>query len=218
MTTKKEHPRKGRKEKEMEENKSTEMTVEQPNPEPTQPEVEPKSEEKETKHTEEDIQRLMTELAKAKRERDKSSSEAAEYKKKWRESLSEVEAANMEKAEKEAAREEEFNRLKRENEINRLEKTYLAMGWTTDEASRMAVAEADNDFDSKMRVLSEAQERQKKEMEKTILASYGNVNVGATGSTSYTVEQFGKMSIAERSKLYSENREEYNRLVEATKK
>ena len=55
-------------------------------------------------------------------------------------------------------------------------------------------------------------------MEKTILASYGNVNVGATGSTSYTVEQFGKMSIAERSKLYSENREEYNRLVEATKK
>lgn len=172
----------------------------------------------ETKHTEEDVQRLMTELAKAKRERDKISSEAAEYKKKWRESLSEVEAANMEKAEKEAAREEEFNRLKRENEINRLEKTYLAMGWTTDEASRMAVAEVDNDFDSKMRVLSEAQERQKKEMEKTILASYGNVNVGATGSTSYTVEQFGKMSIAERSKLYSENREEYNRLVEATKK
>lgn len=204
----------------MEENKSTETVVEA---EKTEAQVAEKPAEKpaeqpETKHTEEDVQKLMVELAKAKRERDKASTEAREYKDKWKASLSEVEAANMEKAEKEAAREEEFNRLKRENEINRLEKTYLAMGWTPDEASRMAVAEADNDFDSKMRVLSETQERQKKEMEKTILASYGNVNVGATGSTSYTVEQFGKMSISERSKLYSENREEYNRLVEATKK
>jgi len=202
----------------MEENKSTETTVE------TNQEVKPEAEQAtpveqpEAKHTEEDVQKLMLELAKAKRERDKASTEAREYKDKWKASLSEVEAANMEKAEKEAAREEEFNKLKRENSINRLEKTYLAMGWTTDEAERMATAETDNDFDTKLKVMAEVDERKKKEMEKTILASYGNVNVGATGSTSYTVEQFGKMSIAERSKLYSENREEYNRLVEATKK
>lgn len=204
----------------MEENKSTETVVEA---EKTEAQVAEKPAEKpaeqpETKHTEEDVQKLMVELAKAKRERDKASTEAREYKDKWKASLSEVEAANMEKAEKEAAREEEFNKLKRENSINRLEKTYLAMGWTTDEAQRMATAETDNDFDTKLKVMAEVDERKKKEMEKTILASYGNVNVGATGSTSYTVEQFGKMSIAERSKLYSENREEYNRLVEATKK
>lgn len=208
----------------MEENKSTESVATEAEKTEAQAEkvaeksAETSAAQSEAKHTEEDVQRLMTELAKAKRERDKISSEAAEYKKKWRESLSEVEAANMEKAEKEAAREEEFNKLKRENSINRLEKTYLAMGWTPDEAQRMATAETDNDFDTKLKVMAEVDERKKKEMEKTILASYGNVNVGATGSTSYTVEQFGKMSIAERSKLYSENREEYNRLVEATKK
>ena len=204
----------------MEENKSTETVVEA---EKTEAQVAEKPAEKpaeqpETKHTEEDVQKLMVELAKAKRERDKASTEAREYKDKWKASLSEVEAANMEKAEKEAAREEEFNKLKRENSINRLEKTYLAMGWTPDEAQRMATAETDNDFDTKLKVMAEVDERKKKEMEKTILASYGNVNVGATGSTSYTVEQFGKMSISERSKLYSENREEYNRLVEASKK
>lgn len=196
----------------MEENKNAEqeVTVEQ--------EVTPEAQvEEPEKKDNEELQKLMNELARTRRERDKASSEAAEFKKKYRNSLSEVEAANMEKAEREAAREEEFKQLKREVEINRLEKTYLAMGWTADEASRMATAEADGDFDGKLKVMAEAQERQKKEMEKTILASYGNVNVGASGSTTYTAEQFANMSISERSKLYRENHEEYQRLVDASK-
>ena len=202
----------------MEENKNTEQKpVEQATPEtkPETPEVKP---EVETKHTEEDVQKLMIELAKAKRERDKASSEAKEFKDKWKASLSEVEAASQEKAEREAAREEEFNRLKRENEINRLEKTYLAMGWTADEAERMATAEADGDFDAKLKVMAEVDERKKKEMEKTILASYGQVNVGASGSVSYTAEQFAAMNVSERTKLYQENKAEYDRLVAAAKK
>lgn len=202
----------------MEENKSTEnaTVVEQEKP----AEVEKTAEvaEPEKKHTEEDVQKLMTELAKARRERDKASTEAKEFKDKWKASLSEVEAANMEKAEREAAREEEFKALKREVEVNRLEKTYLAMGWTADEASRMATAEADGDFDAKLKVMAEAQERQKKDLEKSILASYGNVNVGASSSVSVTAEQFAAMSIAERTKLFNENKAEYDRLVEAAKK
>lgn len=196
----------------MEENKNAEqeVTVEQ--------EVTPEAQvEEPEKKDNEELQKLMNELARTRRERDKASSEAAEFKKKYRNSLSEVEAANMEKAEREAAREEEFKQLKREVEINRLEKTYLAMGWTADESARMATAEADGDFDGKLKVMAEAQERQKKEMEKTILASYGNVNVGASGSTTYTAEQFANMSISERSKLYRENHEEYQRLVDASK-
>ena len=204
----------------MEENKNTDVTpvVEGQDTQPKQDEkpVDPVATDK--KHSEEDVQKLMTELARAKRERDKASSEAAEFKKKYRESLSEVEQANMEKAEREAAREEEFKALKREVEINRLEKTYLAMGWTADEASRMATAEADGDMDAKLKVMSEAQERQKKDLEKNILASYGNVNVGASGSSTVTPEQFEKMSLAERSNLFRENKAEYDRLVEATKK
>lgn len=207
----------------MEENKSTE-TVEQEVKTTTETEKEnpkaenPKAEEPTSRDTEAEMQKLMNELAKARRDRDKASSEAAEFKKKYRESLSEVEQANMEKAEREAAREEEFKQLKRENEINRIEKTYLAMGWTSDEASRMATAEADNDFDGKLKIMAEVEDRKKKELEKTILASYGNVNVGASSSATYTPEQFEKMTILERNKLYAENKEEYQRLVEATKK
>lgn len=205
----------------MEENKNTDVTpvVEgQENTQPTDDKKPVETPEPEKKHTEDDVQKLMTELAKARRDRDKASSEAAEFKKKYRESLSEVEQANMEKAEREAAREEEFKALKREVEINRLEKTYLAMGWTADEASRMATAEADGDMDAKLKVMTEAQERQKKDLEKNILASYGNVNVGASGSSTVTPEQFKNMSIAERSNLFRENKAEYDRLVEATKK
>ena len=204
----------------MEENKNTDVTpvVESQDVQPKQEEKPVEPVETDKKHSEEDVQKLMTELAKARRDRDKASSEAAEFKKKYRESLSEVEQANMEKAEREAAREEEFKALKREVEINRLEKTYLAMGWTADEASRMATAEADGDMDAKLKVMTEAQERQKKDLEKNILASYGNVNVGASGSSTVTPEQFKNMSIAERSNLFRENKAEYDRLVEATKK
>lgn len=202
-----------------EETKNTETTeTEQTVAPESQAESKPEERQEEKPVTQADLQKLMTDLAKAKRERDKASSEAAEFKRKYRESLSEVEQANMEKAEREAAREEEFKALKREVEINRLEKTYLAMGWTADEASRMATAEADGDMDAKLKVMTEAQERQKKDLEKNILASYGNVNVGASGSSTVTPEQFKNMSIAERSNLFRENKAEYDRLVEATKK
>ena len=200
----------------MEEKKNTEPeVVEQETPAtPEEPEVQTED----VKHTEEDVQKLMVELAKARRDRDRASTEAAEYKKKYKGSLSEVEAANMEKAEREAAREEEFKQLKREVEVNRLEKNYLAMGWSADEASRMATAEADGDMETKLKVIAEVQERQKKDLEKSILASYGGVNVGASNSSTVTPEQFSAMSIGERTKLFNENKEEYNRLVEATKK
>lgn len=205
-----------------EQNRSTEETVVEQNAPETQadaqPEKETKAEKPEKPVSQEDVQKLMNDLARTRRALDKASAEASDFKKKYKESLSEVEQANMEKAEREAAREEEFKALKREVEINRLEKTYLAMGWTADEASRMATAEADGDMDAKLKVMTEAQERQKKDLEKNILASYGNVNVGASGSSTVTPEQFEKMSIAERSNLFRENKAEYDRLVDATKK
>ena len=160
-----------------------------------------------------DVQALMTELAKAKRDRDKASSEAAEYKRQWKASMSEVEKASMEKAEKEAAREEEYQRLLRENTINRIEKSYLTMGWSADEAEKMATAEADGDFDAKVKIMAQVQERQKKDMEKSFLATYGDVNIGGGSGVSYTKEQFDSMGMIERTKLKRENEAEYNRLL-----
>lgn len=167
----------------------------------------------EAKQPEANIQDLMNEIAKLKRAADKNASEAAEYKKKWKESLSETEKASMEKAEKEAAREEEFNKLVRENNINRLEKQYLKLGYTADEAERMAIAEADNDQELKIKIMSEVDGRKQKEFEEKFYASRPNVNVGGGTGVSISKEQFDAMDPVELTKLKRENPAEYDRLM-----
>ncbi len=184
------------------ENTGTEGTK----PEEKKPETKPETKEP-------TIQDLMNEVAKLKREKDKASSEAAEFKKKYRESLSEVEKASEEKAEKEAQREEQFQQLMRENTINKIEKSYLAMGWTAEEASKVAIAEADNDFDAKVKIMAEVDARKKKEYEAAFLASRPELNAGTGNGKTYTKEQFSKMSPVELTKLKRENEAEYNRLL-----
>jgi hypothetical protein len=168
----------------MEENKTTETQAAEVKTEAkAEQKAEAKADAKQDAKNEPSIQDLMTEIAKLKRASDKAASEAAEYKKKYRESLNEVERASMEKAEKEAQREEEFNNLRRENNINRLEKQYRMIGFTDEEAAKMAVAEADNDQATKIKIMSEVDERKKKAYEAEFLASRPDVNVGGAGST-----------------------------------
>ena len=159
------------------------------------------------------IQELMTEIARLNRKADKAASEAAEFKKKYRESLSEAEKASMEKAEREAAREEEFNQLRRENNINKLEKQYMLLGFTADEAARMAVAETDNDQEAKIKIMSEVDGRKKKAYEAEFLASRPDVNIGGGSGKTITKEQFDNMNPVELTKLKRENPAEYDRLI-----
>lgn len=195
----------------MEENKTT--VAEETKQEEVKVVAEKKEEAKTEPKNEPSVQELMTEIAKLKRQADKASSEAAEFKRKYRESLSEVERASMEKAEKEAAREEEFNKLLRENSINRLEKQYMALGFKEEEASRMAVAEADGDQDVKIKIMKEVDERKKKDFEKEFFASRPDVNVGGGTGATVTKEQFDAMNPVELTKLKRENPAEYDRLM-----
>lgn len=186
-------------------------TVEQPVEKPVeQPKEEQKEEKKEKEPT---VQELMVEMAKLKRAQEKASSEAADYKKKWQASLSEQEKASMEKAEAEAKRQEEWNAIIRENKINKVEKTYLAMGWNADESSRMAIAEVDDDFDGKIRIQREVDARKKKEYEAEIFKTIPNVNIGGSSGKTYTKEQFDAMNPMELTKLKRENPAEYDRLM-----
>ena len=178
----------------------------------TKPNPEPKPE-TDIKVLNEQLQSAMTEIAKLKRAQEKAASEAADYKKKWKESMSATEQASLEKAEKEAEREEQFQQLMRENTINRIEKQYLAMGWTADEASRMATAETDGDIDTKVKIMAEVDARKKKAYEAEFLASRPDVNIGGGNGQSYTKEQFDAMSPTQRTKLFRENRAEYDRLM-----
>lgn len=167
--------------------------------------------EKETEQKEPTVQELMVELAKERRLREKANSEAAGYKKQLNAKMSEKERIDAEKAEREAERDEQFQQLMRENKINKVEKSYLALGYTADEAAKMAVAEVDEDFDAKLKIQLAVQKRQKKEYEAEFLKSRPELNAGA-GEKQLTKEQFDNMGLAEKSKLFRENEAEYNRL------
>lgn len=158
------------------------------------------------------IQDLMVELAKVKRAQEKAATEAAEYKKKWKESLSEQEQASMEKAEAQAKREEEIAQILRENKIYKTERKYRDIGWTSEEASKMAIAEVDNDEEERIRLSAAVQARLVKEGVAKEIASLPNVNIGGGSASSVTVEQFDKMTMVERSELKTKDPEEYERL------
>lgn len=140
--------------------------------------VETTVETKEEKKNEPSIQDLMTEIARLKRQADKASSEAADYKKRWKASLTEVEQASMEKAEKEAAREEEFKELQRKVKINDLTENYVAVGFSPERAKAMAVADYDNDAETRFKIMAEVDAEKKKAWEKEFIASRPQIAAG----------------------------------------
>ena len=158
------------------------------------------------------VQELMIELAKVKRAQEKAASEAAEYKKKYNAKLSEKEKADEEKARIEAEKDEQFQQLVRENKINKLEKSYLSLGYTADEASKMAVAEVDEDLEAKLKIQLAVKKRWEKEQQAEFYKSRPELNAGV-GDKQLTKEQFDNMGLAEKSKLYNENKAEYDRLM-----
>ena len=91
----------------------------------------------------EQVAQLKVQNAKLKKASDKATSEAASYKKQLREKQTAEEIALQEKAEKEAEREEQFQKLLRENTITKFEKNFLALGYPAD----LAEAQCDNDTD-----------------------------------------------------------------------
>jgi len=195
-------------------NKST-VSGQNENPETnvTAPGTTPVAEKDTSVSKEEQIQTLMTEIAKQKRAIDKLTSANADLTKKYRATLSEQELATQEKAEREAEREEQFKTLLRENQINKLEKYYLGLKWTPDEASKMATAEVDGDVEAKVRLMSAVDARKQKEFEAAWIKSRPDIAYG-NNSRNVTKEQFDKMSLTERNELYRSNRELYESFID----
>ena len=97
---------------------------------------------------EEQIQQLLVENAKLKRAKDKATSEAADFKKKYNATLSEQEKASLEKAEEQARRDERLAELERENSIHKFTESFLDLGYDKESAIAAATAQVDNDVDT----------------------------------------------------------------------
>lgn len=161
------------------------------------------------------IEDLMAELAKEransakmKASFDKASSDVATLKKQLREKQTSDEL----EAEKELEQKEYIASLERRIKHSEAQNRYIAMGMDEAMAKDTADAELDGDMDTVIANCNKNKESAIKKAEAEWLASRPQANSGS-GTSQITKEQFSKMSMAERSKLYNENREEYERLL-----
>ena len=126
----------------------------------------------------EQVAQLKVQNVKLKKANDKATSEAASYKKQLREKQTAEEIALQEKAEKEAEREEQFQKLLRENTITKFEKNFLALGYPADLAAKAAAAQCDNDTDELFSIQQTFIEEKEKTMKADWMKSMPNPPAG----------------------------------------
>lgn len=162
------------------------------------------------------VDELMAQLAQLTADRDKYKSandrlskSEAEMKRQLRARQTAEEAEAEAKAEAERLREEEFEQMKKELNHNKAVNAYRSI---TDEKMVESLIDAVSDADHSAiaNLLEKYAAAKVKEAQAEWQKSRPRVNIG--GSDGLTKEQFDGMSIAEKSKLFKENRAEYDRL------
>ena len=157
------------------------------------------------------FEKLQQDNAKLKKSLDRASSEANDYKKKWKSTQTQAEQEAMEKEEEDKRVREELANLKRENEINKQAKSYLALGYSEEDAIKCSQALLDGNTDELFAI-------QKKFLEEQTLAIKSNTQKAMSnppsgnGSNEVTKEQFQKMNWKQRQELYNKDKETYNKL------
>lgn len=178
-----------------------------------EPKGNPEDSPQDEKSLNEQLQSALVEMAKLRRQLDKTSSEAADYRRKWKDSLTETERASQEKAEAEAARQAEFDEMKRRLAINDLVSEYMDREFPKDIATKIATARYDGDNDTVNVIEKQMDEVKRKKWEADFLKSRPDINAGTGTAPTISKEDFDKMTLMEKSKLKRENAEEYKRLL-----
>lgn len=119
------------------------------------------------------------EVTKLKTALSKANSDAAEWKRQFREKQTEQERAEAERKEREQAVEEELRVLRRDKTIAGYVNSCLALGYDKDLALRAAEAFADNDAATIMECQQEFLAQRQKELEATALNKQPSLSVGA---------------------------------------
>lgn len=124
------------------------------------------------KDSSEEVTKLKTALSKA-------NSDAAEWKRQFREKQTEAERAEADRKEHEAAVEEELRALRRDKTVAGYMNSCLALGYNNELAQRAAEAMADNDAATIMACQREFLETKQKELEVAALNKQPGLSVGA---------------------------------------
>lgn len=162
------------------------------------------------------VEELMAQLAQANADRDKYKSandklsrSEAEMKRQLRAKLTAEEQEAEAKAEAERAAKEELENLRKELNHNKAVNAYRAI---SDEKMIESLIDAvsDSDHIAIANVMEKYATAKVKEAQAEWLKSRPQLNMGGNGSI--TKEQFENMNLQEKSKLYRENKAEYDRL------
>ena len=128
------------------------------------------------------------EINKLKASLSKANSDAAEWKRQFREKQSEQERAEAERAEREKAVEDELRTLRRDKTVSGYVAQCLALGYNNELALRAAEAMADNDAATILACQQDFLVAKQKELEANALNKQPSLSVGAP-PTSATAEK-----------------------------
>lgn len=155
------------------------------------------------------IAQLTADRDKYKSANDKLSKESADYKRQLRAKQTAEEQQAEEKAEADRLQKEELENLKKELNHNKAVNAYKAI---QDDKMVETLIEAvsDDDHNAIADIMEKYANARVKEAQAEWMKSRPRVNMGGEGGI--TKEQFEAMSLTEKSKLYRENKAEYDRL------
>ena len=119
------------------------------------------------------------EVSKLKAALSNANSQAAEWKRQFREKQTEAERAEAERKEREAAVDEELRTLRRDKTVSGYVAQYLALGYSKELALKAAEAKADGDAATDFECQREHQEAMRKEMEAAALSKQPTLTPGA---------------------------------------
>lgn len=122
------------------------------------------------------------EVTKLKNALSKANSDAADWKRQFREKQTEAERAEAERKEREAAVEEELRTLRRDKTVSGYVSSCLALGYNKDLALRAAEAMADGDAATIMACQQDFLAEKTKELEETALNKQPKLSVGSPPS------------------------------------
>lgn len=146
----------------------------------------------------------------------KANSEAAEWKRKYNEKLSEEERKAAESAEALEAMKTELASLRRDKTISDYTTKFVALGYDAALAGETAAAFADGDTAKVIANQQKFLEAHDKNLKAELLRGGSTPPAGAEGSSAMTLEKFRGLSDNERYQFSVDHPDEYNKLYGGT--
>lgn len=141
----------------------------------------------------------------------KATAEASKYKKELREKQTEAERIEAERKEIEAKKDAELEELRREKLVAEHKANFLKVGYSEELAGESATAIANGDFQTIFTNLTTFLTEKEKAIKEELVKSTPKPRTNSSNEI-VTKEMFDNMTLAERNKLFTENKALYEQL------